>query len=267
MNRKVIALIPAAGLANRIAPLPLSKEIFPVRYYAEPRPGSPRTQTTMYCLIDKMAAAGIKQAYVILRDGKWDIPAYMTKIRLTDFHIAYLLAGSPLGAPFSLIEAYPFVKDYFVALGFPDILLPGTQVYENILDYLYSGDTDVVLGLFPARHVQTVDMVELDDDQKVRNIQIKPPESTLQFTWGIAAWRPRFNHFMHDYLLGIMPQCEADYRTGTRREYYMSEVINAALGEGFDIRGIPVADEPFVDIGTPEGLAHAIGNFDTLRGT
>ena len=47
---------------------------------------------------------------------------------------------------------------------------------------------------------EKVDMVESGPDQLVKNIVIKPQQTELTLTWGIAVWTPGFTQFLHDYL-------------------------------------------------------------------
>jgi glucose-1-phosphate thymidylyltransferase len=49
---------------------------------------------------------------VILREGKWDIPAYFNDgTALLDMHLAYLMMRQPFGSPFTLDQAYPFARE------------------------------------------------------------------------------------------------------------------------------------------------------------
>src|SRR5262245_55704587 len=119
---ELVGLIPAAGQATRIAPLPCSKEIFPVGFRTEPQSGTVRPKVVSHYLLEKMRRAGITRAYLVLRSGKWDIPAYYGDGAMLDMHLAYLLMGRPFGPPYTLDQAYPFLQNALVAFGFPDIL-------------------------------------------------------------------------------------------------------------------------------------------------
>ena len=71
---------------------------------------------------------------MILRDGKWDIPSYLGDGSLVNLHLAYLMMAQPFGVPYTLDQAYPFVKDCRIALGFPDVLFESQDAFEKILD-------------------------------------------------------------------------------------------------------------------------------------
>jgi glucose-1-phosphate thymidylyltransferase len=64
----IIGLIPAAGQATRIAPLPCSKEIYPVGLQSVA--GSVRPKVVCHDLLQHMERAGIRKVYVVLREGK-----------------------------------------------------------------------------------------------------------------------------------------------------------------------------------------------------
>ncbi|MGH8772647.1 MAG: hypothetical protein ACREV2_15955, partial [Burkholderiales bacterium] len=69
---EVVGLIPAAGRALRLKPLPCSKELYPIGFH-EAEPGVPfRPKVVCHYLLEKMRAAGITQVCIILLRGKWD---------------------------------------------------------------------------------------------------------------------------------------------------------------------------------------------------
>ena len=72
--REVIGLLPAGGEAKRIAPLPCSKELFPIGFRPVGEQGELRPKVACHYLLEKMSLAGIGKVYIILRKGKWDIP-------------------------------------------------------------------------------------------------------------------------------------------------------------------------------------------------
>jgi len=81
-----------------------------------------RPKVVCHYLLEKMRNAGVCKAYIILREGKWDIPAYLRDGTIFDMHLAYLMLGVPFGVPYTVDQAYPFVKENLVAFGFPDVL-------------------------------------------------------------------------------------------------------------------------------------------------
>ena len=68
-EKEVIGLIPAAGLATRLAPLPCSKELYPVGFWSEYSGQQVHPKAVWQYLLEKMRLAGISKAYFILRQG------------------------------------------------------------------------------------------------------------------------------------------------------------------------------------------------------
>ena len=143
-QREVIGLIPAAGKASRLPSLPCSKELYPIGY--DSRNFSPKV-VSQY-LLESMRIADIKKAYIILRKGKWDIPAYFGDGKMLDMHLGYLIMDLPYGVPYTLDQAYPFVKEAKVALGFPDIIFEPEDVFVRLLEKQKESNANIVLGLF-----------------------------------------------------------------------------------------------------------------------
>ncbi len=251
----MVGLIPAGGEAKRIAPLPCSKELYPVGFRPVDEEGCVLPKVVCHYLLEKMRMAGIKKAYIILRDGKWDIPAYLRDGALLDMHLAYLILGLPFGVPYTLDQAYPFVKDKIIALGFPDVLFQSDDAFVQLLTRQAATDADVVLGIFPTDRPQKVDMVDLDDDGRVRRLVIKPQETTLHYSWAIAVWTPSFTRFMHEYLAA------SKRSTAEQPELFVGDVVQAAIRNGLRVEGLRVSDDPYLDIGTPDDLLRAVQCF------
>jgi glucose-1-phosphate thymidylyltransferase len=243
---RVIGLLPAAGYATRLGALPCSKEIYPVRFGTK---SSGEMKVVSHYLLEKMRLAGITEAFIVLREGKWDIPAHFKDGAILDMHLGYLLVTVPWGVPYTLDQAYPFVRDSLVALGFPDILFSPDNGYERIVTHQARCDADVVLGLFPADKPSTMDVVDVDDSGQVARILPKPAHTTLKHTWGIAVWAPSFTEFLHDYLR------RRPKPTNDETELFVGDVIQVGIENGLRVEGIQVSDEPFVDIGLSENLA------------
>jgi len=254
LHRKVIGLIPAGGRGTRMGPIPCSKELYPIGFTSVDNHVQ-RAKVACHYLLEKMRAAGITEAYIILREGKWDIPAYLGNGDMVDMHLGYLMMGLPFGAPYTLNQAYPFVGDAVVAFGFPDIIFQSEDAFVPLVARQADSDADVILGLFPADQPRKVDMVDLDENGRVRDILIRPRETRLRYSWDIAIWTSAFTQFLHDYL----PCHESSAEI--HPELSVGEVIGAAVREGLRVEGIPVSAQPYVDIGTPEGLLTALRRF------
>jgi len=245
--REVVGLIPAAGEAKRIAPLPCSKEIFPLGLRTRENHEEFAPTTACDYLLDKMHRAGIRKAYIVLRKGKWDIPAYLCQNPLGKVELAYLALSVSAGVPYTIDHAYPFLKNSVVAFGFPDIVFHEYSAFDRLLHCQQETGCHVVLGLFPADNPVKVDMVELAESGAVRDIIVKPHKTSLTYTWGIAVWSSAFTQFMHDVV------CDKETRNRDR-ELFVGDILREAIRDGLRVEGVRISDEPFVDIGTPADL-------------
>lgn len=248
--RDVIGLIPAGGQATRLGRLPCSKELYPIGF----QQGPARTpKVVCHYLLERMRAAGIARAFIVLRAGKWDIPAYFGDGAWLSMELAYLLMGAPFGAPYTLNQAWPFVRHARVALGFPDILFEPADAYARLLAHQTHTGAEIVLALFPASCSHKCDMVETDAQGRVRRIIIKPPATELRYTWMIAVWTPVFTELMHDHLAATLSrQCAG------ARELFVGDVIQAAIDAGLRVEAECFDDGRALDIGTPDDLQRAI---------
>lgn len=248
---EVIAIIPAAGLANRLPGISGSKEMIPIGTRLDPASNKIEPKPVCLHLIEKYQNAGIKKCFIILRKGKWDIPQYFGPGDDFNMDLGYLMMGLPYGTAYTIDQAYPHVKHATVALGFPDILFSPDDSYAQLLKKIETTSADVVLGLFPANKPEKTDMVETDADNNVLNIIIKPKQTDLELTWGIAIWKPVFSQYLHDYL--AMQQ-----RKETDPECHIGHVIQAAINNGMTVVAETVSNKAFLDIGTPDDLSRAL---------
>ena len=257
IERQIIGLLPAAGQATRISPLPLSKELYPIGFQYLSHQGNLRPKVVCHYLLEKMQLAGIDQAYIIIRSGKWDIPAYFGDGTILSMNLGYLIMGLPYGVPFTLDQAFPFVQDAIIALGFPDILFQPQDAFVKVLTRLKVSNADVVLGLFPTDQPHKAGMVDFDATGRVHFIVEKPTQSNLRYMWGIAVWTPEFTQFLHDYLITI----KANSNLSQSPELPIGDVIQAAINKGFHVEAEAFLNGTYLDIGTPDDLVRAVQQF------
>jgi len=254
-EQEVIGLIPAAGQATRLSPLPCSKELFPIGFGAISKEDDLMPKVVSHYLLEKMQLAGIINAYIVIREGKWDIPAYFGDGSVFGLNLAYLMMGLPFGVPYTIDQAYTFVKDKIIALGFPDIFFDSNEAFIQVLQKLESTNANVVVGIFPADLPYKVDMLDLWDDFRVKRFVIKPQKTHLHYTWGLAVWTPVFTRFMHEYLVTTRESAK------NSPELFIGDVIQAAIDDGLQVEGVIVSDEPYIDIGTGDDLRKALKRF------
>lgn len=235
----------------RLSPLPFSKELFPIgfRQFQD----GPRPIPVCFYLLERMRLAGIGRVYIVLRNGKWDIPAYLGDGTGWNIHLAYLIMGLPFGAPYTVDQAFPFIQDKIVAFGFSDIIFQPEDAFIRLLGRQKETDADIVLGLFPVDQPKKWDMVKVDGNGRIRRISKRPVRTKLRYTWIISVWTPVFSTFMHEYLIEIQ-------EAGAQRqqELFMSDVVQQAIEKGLRVEGVLLSNGSCLDIGTPEDLVKAV---------
>lgn len=255
-NRQIIGLVPAAGSADRISPLPCSKEILPIGFSCHK--DQPTLKVAGHYLLENMRLAGVSKTCIVLRREKWDIAGYFGDGRIVDMKLAYVLTPMNDGVPFTLNAAYEFIKDSVVVFGFPDIIFKPKTAFIDLLNHLTQKKVDLVLGLFNARQPDKMDMLEMDKSGKISRIDIKPRQSTLSYTWIIAVWTPVFTRFIERFVANYKANNTSDSLSKKTKEIFLGDVINAAILEKVKIDKVIFQDGDYLDIGTPEDLARSV---------
>ena len=116
---EIVGLIPAAGRATRLAPIPCSKELLPVGFQSAADGAAGRPKPVSQYLLERMRLGGATKVFFIARPGKWDIADYYGDGSRLGLHLGYLHVGAPWGPPFTLAQATPFIGDANVVFGFP----------------------------------------------------------------------------------------------------------------------------------------------------
>lgn len=244
--RPLLGVVPAAGRARRLGAIPCSKEILPVAGPG-PRPGV--TRVASHCLLELMATAGVRRCYVVIGDGKWDIPAFLGDGDAVGVDLAYLTISNSPDTPSTLDRARRHVRGCAVAMGFPDVVLAPADALARVARRYDSSDADAVLGLLPATDPTLADMVEVDAEDRVKAVVPKPSRTSLELTWMLAVWGPTFSDYLHERVVA---------KPDTATELYVGDVLQAAIDDGLDISGEVIADGRYRDIGTPSHLAAAL---------
>ncbi len=249
----VIGLIPAGGQATRLAPLPLSKELYPIGFQELPEKGL-RPKVVGQYLLENFRQAGIRKVFFILRPGKWDIPAYFGSGDRLNLDLGYLVVENSTGVPDTLNQAYAFVKQARVALGFPDILFYPSTVFQLLLDHQAQTQAAVVLGLVPLKPGQRAGVVDFDASGRVTAILEKPESTDLTYGWGAAVWSPMFTEFLH----GFQAQRR---KTEAGPEVPIGDVIQGAIAQGLPVQAVAFPEGHFLDIGITDNLIRAVHQF------
>lgn len=262
---EVVGLVPAAGLAKRLQPFPCSKEVFPVGFAIDQSTGMPRPKVAAQYLLEKFSAAGITKAYLVIRDGKWDIPNYFRDGGFLDLSLAYLVIPGSLGPPDTIDRAYPFIEQKRVAFGFPDILFGPDNAYRQLINAQEHTGAEVVLGLHRIYNPRVWDMVDCKADGRVRGIVMKPVSTILTYGWCCAVWTPAFSAFLHRFLRADDTRRQLGKLSSKANDpggdLALGVVLQAALKEGLPMQSVIFPHDTCIDIGTPEDLVKAVRQF------
>jgi glucose-1-phosphate thymidylyltransferase len=261
-KEEIVGLIPAAGLARRISPLPCSKEILPVGLQGADNTNHSGPKVVSHYLLEEMCMANTSTVFIILRKGKWDIPAYFGDGKLLGISVAYLIMDLPFGVPYTINQAFPFIKDSMVIFGFPDIIFQPQNAFVQLLQKQKESKSDIVLGLFSTHPSHTGDMVTLGQDGKLGSIQTNPESIDQGLTWIIAAWTPHFSYFLNEHITSRQGSGHENKTDASHsNELLMGDVFQAALENGLSTEVVHFPEGSFLDIGSPANLAKIMRNW------
>lgn len=239
-------MIPAAGMADRLGDnVPGSKEIAEVG-------GEP----VCVHLLRRLALAGIRQAMVVLRNGKWDVPQALLGYRNLGIDLAYVVIEHPRSELHSVAAALPFTGR-LAALGYPDVLFEPRDAYSTLIQRQDHTGADLVLGLFPTDRPEKVDMVTLDAKQRPVGVVIKQPDRGLRYSWSIALWTHRFSRYLIDFLTEFDSGPSDAAVQPLPDELSVGDVVQAALSDGIASEAVIFEQGRYLDVGTPGDLAEA----------
>jgi glucose-1-phosphate thymidylyltransferase len=186
---------------------------------------------------------------------------------MLEMSFAYLLMDLPFGVPFTCDQAYPFIRDAKVMMGFPDILFGPNDAFARADNALAQHKSDVVVGLYPVknqRQSSKCDMVQWDrQTMRIKKVFVKPQKTDLKYSWIFAVWTPAFTELMHAYL----KRNANDYIEGlNKNEIYLGHIVQHAIDEGLNVIGHAFEDQTFIDIGTPDELIEAYKKYANCEG-
>ena len=262
MVRNLVGLIPAAGRATRISPLPCSKELLPIGWQLG-ADGRRRPKAVSHYLVDRMRLAGASRLLFVVRDGKWDIGRYYGDGRQAGLPIGYLHLGEPWGPPFTVTQATPFIGDADVVFGFPDILVDPVDSFTPLLARLDQTGADVVLGLFDCTANEPGDVIERTAEGWVTRLETKeerPIRPDRYVCWMFAVWRASFTRFLTAQCAELSRQAHARAAAeplAAAPEWPVGALIAQGIAAGLKVNSHHFAGGRFLDVGVPDGLIDA----------
>jgi glucose-1-phosphate thymidylyltransferase len=231
-------IVPAAGQGSRIQPLAFSKELLPVGSWRDGERERPRAVSEY--LVERLVLGGADKVCFVISPGKSDILHYYGGEAFSA-RVFYSVQPEPAGLCDAVFRALPLIDPgEQVLVGLPDtIWFPAdalAQLPADVLSFL----------LFPVDRPELFDAVVLEEDHRVRQIQVKDPHATSRWIWG-AFKMPG----------AILRELHALWVARDRRDEYIGTLVNAWLEQGGEARGIR-AGTSYVDVGTVRGYREAV---------
>ena len=256
-----VGVIPGGGGASRLAPLPFSKELYPIGFRSTPR--GPRPKALVNYLIDALQLAGVRRVFWLLDKRKADVFGHFGGGAGCGPQLAYVPTDASPSVVHTLASGSAFFEGQPVLFGFPDIIFEPADAFARLWLRLRRSGADVVLGAAPAPPEQIADRVELDAAGALKAVRVKPLDRPQDPAWFIAAWQPRFTSFLRVWL-------ERDARVAdgsSPNELYLGHAVEAARHAGMSVEVETFQGGCFIDAGTPEGLRVALGRYGATGGT
>ena len=256
-GKQLVGIIPAAGKGTRVAPLPGSKELFPIGFGEVEIEGKKRhyPKVISQYLVDQMVTAGVKQIYMIISEGKWDILKYYGNGKHFGAQIAYLMVDELHGMPYTINTAFPYLENSTVLFGMPDTIFRPVDALRLLLAQHELYGADLTLGLFGTDQPQRFGMVEFDDEHHLITCIDKPNQTHLNFMWGNACWGPAFSKLLNDELQITLSG------ESMKSEIVLGDYFIKAVKMGLNVCVHPFIKGEYVDIGSPKDLKRAVIRF------
>jgi len=258
MDQHIVGIIPAAGKGVRVAPLPGSKELFPVGFGEIEIEGKQRhyPKVVSNYLIDQMVIAGAEQVYMVVSEGKWDILRYYGGGKRFGVYLVYLMVDEMIGMPYTINTAFPLVQDATVLFGMPDTIFKPSDALSLLLAQHNQYKADLTLGLFSTDQSWRFGMVEYDQNNRLIACIDKPNRTQLNFMWGNACWGPAFSKLLNDEVTLASSLGEQN-----EREIVLGDYFSKAVDAGLNVRVFPFNNGEYMDIGSPKDLARVVKQF------
>jgi dTDP-glucose pyrophosphorylase len=231
------AIVPAAGVGQRIQPIACSKELLPVGHRFEGAIKRPKAVSEY--LFERLVTAGATHICVVISPDKTDMMQYYGE-RFLDVPICYVVQKAPRGLCDAIFKAVPLVP------AADDVLfgLPDTIWFPHDALRMLPRDASSLL-LFPVPHPCHFDAVLTAEDGAVVEVEVKVPAPRTQWVWG--AGRLAGADFQALHALWRQRQCQDEY---------LGTLFNAYLERGGRLRGVR-AGETYLDVGTYDGFRAA----------
>ena len=240
MNENIVGLIPAAGRGIRLG-LPYPKELYPIIRDNKYKPIS-------QYIVESFICAGIQHIIFVITDRKHQLIGYFGDGSRFGCNFSYVvqenqkenISSKSPGLAHALNSAHHLTKDQYVCFGMPDTIVKPTTAISQLLSNMDS-HLDLLLGLFPIKRPEKSAAVVTDKDQKVTQIIDKPKFTDIRYGWACMVWSPTFtNH---------LSECVCN-----KKILDFAEIMNQGIKSGFNVKGIPIKNGEYTDLGTYEDI-------------
>ena len=243
-------MIPAAGSARRLGLGRRSKEVLPVRWRV--REGRLRPWTALDRLLESWGRAGVSEAWIGLRCGKWDVAEHLVDPEDPDRpRLVWRILGETPSVSATVVEILRGrpTSPAPVLLGFPDILYRPLDAARALVED--RSGADVLLAGVPGDRPLKSDMFDVDGAGRIVRYEIKSEAGcACSWTWVLARWGRRFQEL-------LAARVREAARRGDLREMHVGDVVRTALEQGMDVRARTFPDGSSLDLGTPDDFLRA----------
>ncbi len=293
-----IGLVPAAGTARRLGPLPCSKELLPIavdrpeRDQPGDRPGdrlgeppheARRVRVVADPLLRAFGRAGIERALLVIDRDKMDIPRHFADRNARRWRPRFAAEDAPTGTetagqPGEKGEAAPAGP----ALAFVPVADSPSVPHSLAAALPFLGASPVALG-FPDVLFTPEDAFSRIEAHRRRSgaavvlglFPAPDPTSTDMVEVDDRGRvlrievRPRRSTLRLNWLIAVWDRRFTAWLAGRmaadepgppagRGELQLGALLAEALADGLPIEGVPFPDGAYLDIGTPAGYARAL---------
>jgi glucose-1-phosphate thymidylyltransferase len=232
-------IIPAAGAGSRMQPLAFSKELLPVGSRATDHAEQPRAVSEY--IIERMAIAGVTKICFVVAPDKLDILEYYGGSAGAG-DLFYAVQPKPAGLCDAIFRALPLIPaGEAVIIGLPDTVWFPDDALRALADDEFS------FLLFPVARPELFDVVLTDEQDAVRQIDVKQAAPRSNWIWG--ALKMPGAVFAELHRLWSLERAASDVYIGT--------LVNAYLAAGGRARAVR-SGRAYFDVGTLDGYRQAM---------
>jgi dTDP-glucose pyrophosphorylase len=236
----MLGIIPAAGAARRLQPLPFSKELLPVA--SRTADGAERPLAVSEFVVERLVLGGATRLCFVVAPRKLDIVTYYGA-SVAGVPVCYAIQPEPSGLCDAVFRGLPFAApDEPIAVALPDTVWFPEDGLRKLPPQILS------LLLFPVQEPQLFDAVVTDEHDNVREVQVKSPNATSTWIWGAFQGPCATFH-----------ELQRIWLERARRDEYFGTLFNEYIARGGHVAAAKVGTS-YCDVGTVTGYRRAFAD-------